>query len=160
MNNNVLTVLAESAELAGSIDAARALAAKERAEKRLAAHDASLDEARAEARPATSAGAFASGSIALIPAAYLPIHVIHRGSLSPLFCGHRPHSRMRVARHGLMSSSDVDQGAAHQLGQQFIRGAIQSRGTLQGSRKVQGQHALGVELASAAPSVPRRTHAG
>ena len=44
VNNNVLSVLAESAELA-----ARAQAAKERAEKRLSAHDDSLDETRAEA---------------------------------------------------------------------------------------------------------------
>ena len=45
VNNNVLSVLAESAELA----TARAQAAKERAEKRLSAHDDSLDETRAEA---------------------------------------------------------------------------------------------------------------
>ena len=49
VNNNVLSVLAESAELAGDIDAARAQAAKERAEKRLAAHDESVDQTRAEA---------------------------------------------------------------------------------------------------------------
>ncbi|WP_165065386.1 F0F1 ATP synthase subunit epsilon [Desulfovibrio sp. ZJ200] len=49
VNNDVLTVLAESAELARDIDAARAQAAKERAEKRLAAHDDSIDQARAEA---------------------------------------------------------------------------------------------------------------
>ena len=49
VNNNVLSVLAESAELATDIDTARAQAAKERAEKRLSAHDDSLDETRAEA---------------------------------------------------------------------------------------------------------------
>ncbi|MDR3363117.1 MAG: F0F1 ATP synthase subunit epsilon [Desulfovibrio sp.] len=48
MNNNVLTVLAESAELAGNIDAARAQRALERAEKRLAARDDAVDVARAE----------------------------------------------------------------------------------------------------------------
>ena len=49
VNNNVLSVLAESAEQATDIDTARAQAAKERAEKRLSAHDDSLDETRAEA---------------------------------------------------------------------------------------------------------------
>ena len=49
VNNNVLSVLAESAELATDIDTARAQASKERAEKRLSAHDDSLDETRAEA---------------------------------------------------------------------------------------------------------------
>ena len=49
MNNNVLSVLAESAELATDIDTARAQAAKERAEKRLSAHDDNLDQTRAEA---------------------------------------------------------------------------------------------------------------
>ena len=49
VNNNELSVLAESAELATDIDTARAQAAKERAEKRLSAHDDSLDETRAEA---------------------------------------------------------------------------------------------------------------
>ena len=49
VNNDVLTVLAESAELADSIDAARAMAAKERAEKRIASHDEKVDMTRAEA---------------------------------------------------------------------------------------------------------------
>lgn len=49
VNNNVLSVLAESAELATDIDTARAQAAKERAEKRLSAHDDNLDQTRAEA---------------------------------------------------------------------------------------------------------------
>ena len=49
VNNDVLTVLAESAELADSIDTARALAAKERAEKRIAGHDEKVDMTRAEA---------------------------------------------------------------------------------------------------------------
>ncbi|WP_297825166.1 F0F1 ATP synthase subunit epsilon [uncultured Desulfovibrio sp.] len=49
VNNNVLSVLAESAELAGDIDTARAQAARERAEKRLTAHDESVDQTRAEA---------------------------------------------------------------------------------------------------------------
>ena len=48
VNNNVLSVLAESAELATDIDTARAQAAKER-EKRLSAHDDNLDQTRAEA---------------------------------------------------------------------------------------------------------------
>lgn len=49
VNNNVLTVLAESAEKAADIDTARALAAKERAEKRLAEHADNMDITRAEA---------------------------------------------------------------------------------------------------------------
>ena len=49
VNNDVLTVLAESAELADSIDSARAMAAKERAEKRIAGHDEKVDMTRAEA---------------------------------------------------------------------------------------------------------------
>ncbi|RRD71798.1 MULTISPECIES: F0F1 ATP synthase subunit epsilon [unclassified Desulfovibrio] len=49
VNNDVLTVLAESAELAQDIDTARAQAARERAEKRLAQQDDRVDVARAEA---------------------------------------------------------------------------------------------------------------
>jgi F-type H+-transporting ATPase subunit epsilon len=49
MNNNVLSVLAESAEKAEDIDEARAKAAKERAEKRLAEKSDSVDEVRAQA---------------------------------------------------------------------------------------------------------------
>ncbi len=49
VNNDVLTVLAESAELADSIDTARAMAAKERAERRIAGHDEKVDMTRAEA---------------------------------------------------------------------------------------------------------------
>lgn len=49
VNNNVLTVLAESAELAADIDAARAQAAKERAERRLAGQEQEVDLTRAEA---------------------------------------------------------------------------------------------------------------
>ena len=49
VNNDVLTVLAESAELADSIDTARAMAAKERAEKRIAGHAEKVDMTRAEA---------------------------------------------------------------------------------------------------------------
>ncbi len=49
MNNNVLSVLAESAEKATDIDAARAQAAKDRAEKRLAEKSDAVDEARANA---------------------------------------------------------------------------------------------------------------
>jgi F-type H+-transporting ATPase subunit epsilon len=49
VNNDVLTVLAESAEKAADIDTARAMAAKERAEKRIAAHDEHIDIIRAEA---------------------------------------------------------------------------------------------------------------
>ena len=47
VNNNVLSVLAESAEKAKDIDEARAQAAKERAEKRLAEKSDNVDEARA-----------------------------------------------------------------------------------------------------------------
>ena len=49
MNNDVLTVLAESAEMAQDIDTARAMAAKARAEKRIADHAEQIDETRAEA---------------------------------------------------------------------------------------------------------------
>ncbi|MDD4701755.1 MAG: F0F1 ATP synthase subunit epsilon [Desulfovibrio sp.] len=49
VNNDVLTVLAESAEMAQSIDTARAMAAKERAEKRLTGHEEHVDSVRAEA---------------------------------------------------------------------------------------------------------------
>ena len=49
VNNDVLTVLAESAELAENIDTARAMAAKERAEKRITGHDEKVDVVRAEA---------------------------------------------------------------------------------------------------------------
>ena len=49
VNNDVLTVLAESAELADSIEIERAMAAKERAEKRIASHDEKVDMTRAEA---------------------------------------------------------------------------------------------------------------
>lgn len=49
VNNNVLTVLVESAELAADIDAARAQAAKERAERRLAGQEEEVDLTRAEA---------------------------------------------------------------------------------------------------------------
>ncbi|MBO4300174.1 MAG: F0F1 ATP synthase subunit epsilon [Desulfovibrio sp.] len=49
VNDNVLTVLAESAELAEDIDTARAQQAKERAEKRLAEHSERIDTVRAEA---------------------------------------------------------------------------------------------------------------
>lgn len=49
VNNNVLTVLAESAERAEDIDVARAEAAKKRAEERLQRHDDNLDVKRAEA---------------------------------------------------------------------------------------------------------------
>lgn len=48
VNNNICSVLAESAERAEDIDVARAQAAKERAERRLAQKDADLDEIRAE----------------------------------------------------------------------------------------------------------------
>ena len=47
VNNNVCSVLAESAEHARDIDTARAMAAKERAERRLAQRDEDLDELRA-----------------------------------------------------------------------------------------------------------------
>ena len=49
VNNNVLTVLAESAEDAKDIDAARAEAAKRRAEERLASNADNVDRTRAEA---------------------------------------------------------------------------------------------------------------
>ncbi len=49
VNNNVLTVLAESAELAENIDAARAEAAKKRAEDRLADKSGNIDVSRAQA---------------------------------------------------------------------------------------------------------------
>ena len=49
VNNNVLTVLAESAEDAKDIDAARAEAAKIRAEERLASNADNVDRTRAEA---------------------------------------------------------------------------------------------------------------
>ena len=49
VNNNVLTVLAESAERAEDIDVARAEAARKRAEERLQQHDDNLDVKRAEA---------------------------------------------------------------------------------------------------------------
>ncbi len=49
VNDNVLTVLAESAERAADIDTARAKAAKERAEKRIAEHADTIDMTRAEA---------------------------------------------------------------------------------------------------------------
>ncbi len=49
VNNKVLTVLAESAEMAEDIDTARAKAAQERAEKRLAEDGENVDHARAEA---------------------------------------------------------------------------------------------------------------
>ena len=49
MNNNVCSVLAESAERADDIDEARAKAAKERAELRLAQKEENIDVLRAEA---------------------------------------------------------------------------------------------------------------
>ena len=49
VNNDVLTVLAESAEMADSIDTARAMAAKERAEKAAAATEAAAAPAEAPA---------------------------------------------------------------------------------------------------------------
>lgn len=49
VNGDKCSVLAESAEKADSIDESRAQKAKERAERRLAAHEADVDEARAEA---------------------------------------------------------------------------------------------------------------
>ncbi|MDD6181393.1 MAG: F0F1 ATP synthase subunit epsilon [Desulfovibrionaceae bacterium] len=49
VNNGTMSVLAESAELAEDIDAARAQAAKARAEKRLAERGEKLDVVRAEA---------------------------------------------------------------------------------------------------------------
>lgn len=48
VNGNVCSVLAESAEMAENIDKARALAAKERAENRLANKTAEVDETRAQ----------------------------------------------------------------------------------------------------------------
>ena len=48
VNNNVMTVLAESAERAADIDTARAQAARERAEKRLATRDEAVNALRAE----------------------------------------------------------------------------------------------------------------
>lgn len=48
MNNNICSVLAETAEIAEDIDVARAQAAKERAERRLEEHREDLDELRAE----------------------------------------------------------------------------------------------------------------
>lgn len=48
-NDNVLSVLAETAERADSIDRARAERARERAEKRLAERNENVDVARAEA---------------------------------------------------------------------------------------------------------------
>ena len=47
VNNNMCSVLAESAEHAQDIDTARAMAAKERAEERLARREEDLDEIRA-----------------------------------------------------------------------------------------------------------------
>jgi F-type H+-transporting ATPase subunit epsilon len=49
VSGNKVTVLAEAAELAGDIDQARALAAKERAEKRLADTSEKMDLVRAKA---------------------------------------------------------------------------------------------------------------
>lgn len=49
VNNNVMSVLAESAELAADIDQVRAKEAKDRAEKRLAARDDNVDTIRAQA---------------------------------------------------------------------------------------------------------------
>ncbi len=48
VNENVITILAESAELAESIDKARAQEAQKRAEERLAKKDENLDVLRAE----------------------------------------------------------------------------------------------------------------
>ena len=48
VNNNICSVLAESAEHARDIDTRRALAAKERAEQRLARREEDLDEVRAQ----------------------------------------------------------------------------------------------------------------
>lgn len=48
VNDNVLSVLAESAELAADIDTARAEAARDRAEKRLAERQEHIDVHRAE----------------------------------------------------------------------------------------------------------------
>lgn len=49
VNNNKVTVLAESAELAVDIDQARAQESKRRAEERLARSEENLDEHRAQA---------------------------------------------------------------------------------------------------------------
>jgi F-type H+-transporting ATPase subunit epsilon len=49
VSNNTVTVLADAAELAGDIDQARAQAARERAEKRLADKTDKVDITRAEA---------------------------------------------------------------------------------------------------------------
>lgn len=49
VNGNKCSVLAESAELAENIDIARAKAARERAEQRLANKNETIDDARAEA---------------------------------------------------------------------------------------------------------------
>lgn len=49
VNNGVMSVLAESAEIAQDIDTARAQTAKERAEKRLSERNEKLDVTRAEA---------------------------------------------------------------------------------------------------------------
>ena len=49
VNNNICSVLAESAEKAENIDQARAEAARKRAEERLASKRAEIDEVRAEA---------------------------------------------------------------------------------------------------------------
>lgn len=49
VNNNKCSVLAESAELAQNIDIARAKAARQRAEQRLAEKNENIDNARAEA---------------------------------------------------------------------------------------------------------------
>jgi len=49
VSHNTVTVLAEAAELAEDIDQARAQAAKDRAEKRLAAKTEKVDAVRAEA---------------------------------------------------------------------------------------------------------------
>ncbi|MDR1856763.1 MAG: F0F1 ATP synthase subunit epsilon [Desulfovibrio sp.] len=49
VNNNLVTVLAESAEMAADIDTARAEAAKRRAEERLAHRDEKVDATRADA---------------------------------------------------------------------------------------------------------------
>lgn len=48
VNNNICSVLAESAEHARDIDTQRAQAARERAEQRLAQRDDDLDEVRAQ----------------------------------------------------------------------------------------------------------------
>ena len=48
VNNNVCTILAESAERAEDIDEDRAFQAKKRAEERLAQHNGGIDEIRAQ----------------------------------------------------------------------------------------------------------------